>query len=199
MQGKRLWITLRLLTIRSSVKRANYLKKKGVFASIGDGCSIQKRRLPLYSNLIKIGNNVHIASNVGFVTHDITHMMLNRCDFLKAKINCGGQFREKLGCIEIGDNVFIGSGTRILYDVKIGSNVIIGSGSVVNKDVHDNSIVAGIPARVIGTFEDYVHKRFKDVMYPQEYIPSHEVVGSKLAEILWDNFYKKRKTDEFVL
>ena len=189
MQGKRLWITLRLWMMRSSVKRAKYLKEKAVFASMGDGCSIQKRQLPLYPNLIKFGNNVHVASNVGFVTHDITHMMLNRSDVEKPM---RGRFYEKVGCIEIGDNVFIGSGSRILYDVKIGSNVVIGSGSVVNKDIPDNCVAAGIPAKVIGSFESFVNKRLQETSYPQEYTPSHEVVCKELADLLWEEFYKKR-------
>lgn len=118
---------------------------------MGEYCSIQKRKLPLYPKLISIGNNVHVASGVSSLTHDITHVMLNR--YVGAK-----RYRERVGCIEIGDNVFIGSSTRILYDVKIGSNVIVRAGSTVTKDIPDNSIVAGVPARVIGTFDDYIEE-----------------------------------------
>jgi serine acetyltransferase len=46
----------------------------------------------------------------------------------------------------------------ILPDVRIGSNCIIGCASVVNRDVPDNTIVAGVPARVIGNLEDYERK-----------------------------------------
>lgn len=99
MLGKGLWITLRLLKVRSSIKCAKYLKEIGVFLSIGDGCSILKRQLPLYPNLIKFGNNVHVASNAGFVVHDITHMMFNRSD--AAKSLGGTRLREKVGSIEI--------------------------------------------------------------------------------------------------
>ena len=49
----------------------------------------------------------------------------------------------------IGDNVYIGSGAKVLGDVKIGDNVIIGANSVVIKDVIENSVVVGIPSRVI--------------------------------------------------
>jgi serine acetyltransferase len=66
---------------------------------------------------------------------------------------------ETIGCIRIGDNVFIGSGTRILGNVNIGSNVIIGASALVNKDIPDNSVVAGVPARVISSFDDYINKR----------------------------------------
>ena len=43
-------------------------------------------------------------------------------------------YQEKLGCIEVFDNVFIGSGSIIMYDTKIGPNAIVAAGSVVTKD-----------------------------------------------------------------
>lgn len=49
----------------------------------------------------------------------------------------------------IGDDVIINAGARILGPVKIGNNVIIGANAVVVKDVPDNCVVAGVPARII--------------------------------------------------
>lgn len=49
----------------------------------------------------------------------------------------------------IGDNVSIGANVTIIGDIQVGNNVIIGAGSVVVKDVPDNCVVAGNPARVI--------------------------------------------------
>ena len=49
----------------------------------------------------------------------------------------------------IGDYSFIGTGTIISKDVRIGRNVIVGAGSVVTKDIPDNEIWAGNPARLI--------------------------------------------------
>lgn len=48
---------------------------------------------------------------------------------------------KERGCAEIGNNVFIGSGTKIIGPVKIGNNVIIGQNCVIVKDIPDNSIV----------------------------------------------------------
>ena len=58
----------------------------------------------------------------------------------------------------IGDNVKINAGARILGPVHIGNNVIIGANAVVVKDVPDNCIVAGVPAKIIKeniSLEDY--------------------------------------------
>ena len=49
----------------------------------------------------------------------------------------------------IGNNVYISAGARIIGKINVGNNVIIGANAVVNKDVPDNCIVAGVPARVI--------------------------------------------------
>lgn len=49
----------------------------------------------------------------------------------------------------IGDNVVIGAGAKIIGNIKIGDNVIIGAGAVVVKDVPNNCIVGGVPAKVI--------------------------------------------------
>ena len=67
-----------------------------------------------------------------------------------------------MGDIRIGDNVFVGSNTTILYDVTIGSNVIIGAGSLVNKDIPSNSVVAGVPAKNICSFDEFIEKRKKE-------------------------------------
>lgn len=53
----------------------------------------------------------------------------------------------------IGDNCYIGAGAIIMNPVKIGNNVIIGAGSVVTKDIPNNCVVAGNPARVIRTID----------------------------------------------
>lgn len=49
----------------------------------------------------------------------------------------------------IGSDVYISDGARIIGNIHVGNNVIIGANAVVNKDVEDNCIVAGVPAKVI--------------------------------------------------
>ena len=90
----------------------------------------------LYAKLISIGNNVWMASGVEFIPHDVTHFMLNG-------MKDGHKYQEKIGCIEIGNNVFIGADAKILYDVKVGDNVIIAAGALVNKDVPSDTVWGG--------------------------------------------------------
>lgn len=54
---------------------------------------------------------------------------------------------------EIGDNVFIGAGARILGGIRIGNNAVIGANAVVIHDVPDGATVVGIPARIVKVSE----------------------------------------------
>lgn len=49
----------------------------------------------------------------------------------------------------LGDNVYVAAGARILGPIRIGNNVTIGANAVITKDVPDNCVVAGVPARII--------------------------------------------------
>lgn len=156
--NKRLWHTLRISLMMKSDDRVEYLRRHHVFGHIGKNTIWRDRLVPLYAERIFLGDNVRCGSKVLFVTHDVIHSMLNNRpgnDF---------EFKEKIGDIRIGDNVFIGSNSTILYDVTVGSNVIIGAGSLVNRDVPSNSVVAGVPARVICPFDAFVEKRKKESM-----------------------------------
>ncbi|MBC6611657.1 serine acetyltransferase [Hymenobacter sp. BT507] len=73
-----------------------------------------------------------------------------------------GTKKDKDGSINqnapiIGDNVDIGANSIIIGPVVIGDNVIIGAGSVVVKDIPSHAIVAGNPARIIGTNTYNIH------------------------------------------
>ena len=156
MNLKMIWYSILMLFIPSGVKRAEYLKRRKVYGKIGDNVMIQSRKIPLYPERISIGNNVRIASNVTFVTHDVCHNMLNN---LPEDIRGGYTYSEKCGDITIGDNVFIGANSVIMYDVTIGDNVIIGAGSIVTKNVPSNSVCVGVPCRKIGEFLEFIEKR----------------------------------------
>lgn len=93
---------------------------------------------------ITLGDNVHITRDVLFVTHDGGTLL----------------FRHLIPDLEItapiivGNDVYIGVRSIILPGVKIGNNCVIAAGSIVSKDVEDNSVVGGVPAKYIkSTFE----------------------------------------------
>lgn len=74
---------------------------------------------------------------------------------VKDKVYLLGSRRSYRKEIKIGDNVFIGTNAIIFPGVCIGDNVVIGAGSVVVKNISGNSVVAGNPARVVKTIEDF--------------------------------------------
>jgi len=129
--------------------RVKILRKQGI--NIGENCEI-------YSNvsfgsepyLISIGDNVRITSGCKFITHDGGVWVLRN---LKLLDNA-----DLFGKITIGNNVHIGLNTIIMPNVTIGNNCIIGCGAIVTKDIPDNSIAVGVPARVIETIDEYYKK-----------------------------------------
>ncbi|MEB2492998.1 acyltransferase [Peribacillus frigoritolerans] len=94
--------------------------------------------------LITIGDNVVFAPNVHILAHDASTK--------------GSLGYTKIGRVTFGNNIYVGAGTLVLPNVHIGNNVIIGAGSVVTKDIPDNSVVVGHPARVISNIEDFTKK-----------------------------------------
>lgn len=100
--------------------------------------------------MIEIGSHVRITKGCTIITHGYDWSVL------KTKY---GNIYGSCGKVKIGDNVFIGIESIILKGVTIGNNVIIGARSLVNKDIPDNVVVAGNPARVICTIDEYKKKR----------------------------------------
>ena len=99
------------------------------------------------------------------------------------------------------NNVFIGSGTRILYNTRIGNNVIIGSDSLVTKDIPDNSVYAGVPARRICSFEEYVekHKAYSESFrkkFGRDKISGG--IDAELADKLYKDFIKSRGEHTYI-
>ncbi len=124
----------------------SFARSRGV--SIGHDCRLLGTQIGTFGSepyLVSLADHVTITSGVQFVTHD------------------GGVwiFRKEMpeidvfGPISVGNNVFIGIRSIIMPGVHIGDNCVIAAGSIVTRDVPDNSIAVGIPARVIGSVEEY--------------------------------------------
>jgi acetyltransferase-like isoleucine patch superfamily enzyme len=100
--------------------------------------------------LVEVGDHVTISSNVTFLTHDgATWVFRDRPEYAGL---------QRFGRIKIGDNSFIGAGVIILPGVSIGSNCVVGAGAVVTRSVPDNTVVAGVPASRICSYDEYVER-----------------------------------------
>ena len=132
--------------------RVKWLRKHKKLAMLGEHVHWQPRKYPPDGRRVKIHDNVAIAADVEFTAHDIIHWVF---DGMAGK----REYKEFYGCIEVHENVFIGAGARILPGVSIGPNAIVAAGAVVNKDVPPGVVVGGVPARVIGSFDEFKEKR----------------------------------------
>lgn len=149
------------------------LKKRGL--KVGNNFSKQQGCFidPTHCFLIEIGNNVTFSIRVVLLAHDASS-----CKLIEM---------AKIGKIIIRDNVFIGANATILPNVEIGENSIIGAGSVVTKSIPPNSVVAGIPARVISTVDEYKEKlqnlKTETISFGEEYTMRKNVDEVKKQEL----------------
>lgn len=90
---------------------------------------------------IKIGKNCLISQQVSIIGSDHNY---------KKGINIQDQpWKQENRNVEIGDDVWIGCSSQIMAGVKIGNGAVIAAGSVVTKDIEENTVVAGVPAKFI--------------------------------------------------
>lgn len=129
-----------------------YLKKNGVIVGerthffAPNSCVIDMTR----PYLLEFGNSVKVTHGVVILTHDFSYSVL--------RIKYGDLLGE-CSRTKIGDNCFIGMNAIIMPGVTLGNNVIVGSGSVVTKSFPDDVVVAGNPAKIICTLEEFYNKR----------------------------------------
>lgn len=125
----------------------SYFVKRGM--KVGKNFNRQSgtRLDPSHCWLITIGDDVTLSNKVQILAHDDT-----------TRIYTG---YGRIGRVVIGDRVFVGANSTILMNTKIGNDVIVAAGSVVTKDIPDDSVVAGVPATIIGKTSEYITREKK--------------------------------------
>lgn len=120
--------------------------KVGTFVEIQKNASVGKNTK--ISSHTFICEGVHIGDNV-FIGHNVTFIN----DKYPRSANADGSMQTEADwkVVEtfIKNGASVGSSSTILCGVTVGENAIVGAGAVVTKDVPANTIVAGVPAKVI--------------------------------------------------
>lgn len=139
---------LRSLYWRYFVSPEKYARHLGV--NIGENCLIATRNWSSEPYLVTIGNNVAITASVSIHTHGggrIARLQIPDFDYF--------------GKVVIKDNSYIGYGAQIMAGVTIGEGVLVAAGSIVTKSVPDHYVVAGNPARIICSTQEFIEKNKK--------------------------------------
>lgn len=113
---------------------------------IGNNCFINNGTIIECRKKVEIGDNARIGYRV--LINDTNNHSID------------GKEPVKNEPVIIGNNVWISSNSTILAGVKIGDNAVIAAGAVVTKDVEPNTVVAGVPAKVVREFEFHGERRF---------------------------------------
>lgn len=136
----------------SSQKYVELLRKRGI--RIGENVNFRYPSHTLIDAtrpcLVEIGNNIDINDNFTILTHDFGTFVFR--EYYHDFVNSSGK-------VKIGNNIVFGRNVTLFKGVSIGDNCIIGAGSIVTKSIPDNSVVAGIPAKVICSLDEYYQKR----------------------------------------
>ena len=97
---------------------------------------------------VKIGKNFFIDHGMGIVIGETT-VIGNNVSIYQGVTLGGTKWEKKKRHPNISDNVVIGAGAKVLGPISVGKNSKIGANSVVTKNVPANTVVVGIPARVV--------------------------------------------------
>ena len=136
--------------------------------NIEDNCWIGHHSIIDGSNGVKLGKGVQIAGLSGIYSHS-SHIAIRLCGDEYIKLNPAERPGYLRSSVEIGDFSFIGVSAIILPGVKVGRGCVVAAGSVLSQDIPDYSVVAGNPAKIIGTTLDMDKSFLNDPFVQQHY------------------------------
>lgn len=171
-------IIKKLLLRDNSSGELNELTKKGL--KVGKNFNMLHGVIIDYSHTwhIEMGDDVTLAPRVHILAHDAS---------TKKRLGY-----TRIGKVKIGDRVFIGAGSIVLPGVTIGSDVVVGAGSVVIRDIADGQLVAGNPAKIICTSDEYFLRKRSEMesspCFGEEY-----TIGNNISNDMKDEMNLKMK------
>lgn len=163
------------MSIRTKITKIKLKKwiKDGLV--IGNDFQIERGATidPSFPWLVTIGDDVTLAPESILLCHDGSTKKLVGY--------------SKVGRITIGNHVFIGAKAIVLPNVTIGNNVVVGAGSVVTKSIPDNCVVAGIPAKIVCSIEEYRNKVSEQIkqkpVFEKEYTKSGAIDENRKTDM----------------
>lgn len=160
----------RLMPLASVVDRFSQTKYRRITTALLTRSGISIQGTPLWVSprtyfdiscpgAISLGDGCVVSHYVSFLTHDFS--------MDRAAVHIRGDQPDdkeyyRSAPISVGENAFIGLRAIILPGINVGSGAIVGAGAVVTKDVPENGIVGGNPARLIGYTTDNLDARLAD-------------------------------------
>ncbi|HEM3438052.1 acyltransferase [Streptococcus suis] len=174
-----LLMRLFIYLLPSGVIRTKWIEKFNIFGQTGKNFYFCPRKIPADPKLIKFHDNVAVATDVMFINHDVSQKVFNN---YKAE-----KLPKFYGCIEIGNNVFIGARATILPNVSICDNVFIAAGALVSSSITESGIYGGVPARKIGDMDELYETRLNSY---KQFVEQKE--GKELHEAMWSLFESKK-------
>lgn len=111
-----------------------------------------KIRVTIYPNTIGPGFRIYHAGDFVHVGPNVR--IGKNCTMLPGVVFGNKTEKPDDSPVIVGDNCYFGLGCKIFGSVRIGNNVTVGANAVVTKDIHDNAVVGGVPAKVI-KIKDY--------------------------------------------
>lgn len=125
---------------------------RGTILSCKDGDIVLGDRVNIgFHSEVFSGSSVRVGADGLFAAY--TYLVGGGHEFERADVPILEQSRSSRGIV-LGDNVWLGTGAKVLDGVRIGSNVVVGANAVVTEDLPDGVVAAGVPARVVRKREE---------------------------------------------